>query len=800
MSVQTPQHRYVGERLVRVEDPRLLRGRGQYVDDIDLPGMAHAAFVRSPFPHARINGIDVEAALALDGVFGIFTGKDLNHLAGPLIAGRNDYGGATLGSDLLETKRQLLAADKARHVGDAVAVVVARDRYLAEDACELVHVDWEPLPAVVDANEALSDDSPRVDEALASNNIVHKDFETGDVQAAMDSAPHVFRKRFHHGRCHPAPLEPRGIIADWTTGADRGVTVWISHQMAHLMRTYLSELLQMPEGRLRVIVPDVGGGFGLKAHLFTEDVVIPLVSRALDRPVKWIEDRYENLAASNHAREVFCDIEAAADDDGRLLALRMKFLGDVGAYSPVPYTPWIDVGMAAKSMLGSYDIDNVGYTTDAVLTNKCPTGAYRGVGQTVGQCARESIVDDVARKLDIDPFELRLRNCIGDEPRVNPIGPHHYDGGSYAECLRKARDVLGYDELRERQLELREQGRYIGIGICNFMEHGAWGSKTYRAHGADRPFIDLVRLTVEPGGSVVVATGLTPNGQGHETTFAQLAADALGADLEQVRVVQADTERTPFSMGTRGSRSGVVGSGAILRAAEDLREKMAQIAAHQLEAAVEDIEFGGGKASVRGAPSQALTFREIAQIAYFAPEKQPEDIGEPALVSTRSYDPDPTYGNGTVVAVVEVDVKTGIVKTERIVFVEDCGVVLNPMIVDGQIAGGVAQGIGQSLLEQLAYDVDGQLLSGTLKDFLYPTAGDVPSVEIAHVVTPSPATTSGMKGVAESGIIATPAAVVNAVADALSPFSVEVDHTPITPNDVRALLRAAQASSQAATT
>lgn len=800
MSVQIRQRRYVGERELRVEDPRLLRGKGNYIDDIVIAGMAHAAFVRSPFPHARINSIDVAPALALDGVYGVFTGEDLNPQAGPLIAGRNDYGMATLGSDLLETKRQLLAVDKARHVGDAVAVVVARDRYLAEDACELVHVDWEPLPAVVDANLAMLDDAPRVDDALPSNNIVHKDFESGDVQAAIDAAPHVFRKRFHHGRSHPAPLEPRGIVADWTTGADRGVTVWISHQMAHLVRTYLSDLIGIPEGRLRVIVPDVGGGFGLKAHLFTEDVIIPLVSRALNRPVKWIEDRYENLAASNHAREVFCDIEAAVDDDGKFQALRIKFLGDVGAYSPVPYTPWIDVGMAAKSMLGAYEIDNVAYTTDAPLTNKCPTGAYRGVGQTVGQCARESMIDDIAREMGIDPVELRLRNTIGNEPRINPIGPHHYDGGSYAECLRKACEVLGYEELRARQAELRKEGRYLGIGFCNFMEHGAWGSKTYRAHGANRPFIDLVRMTVEPGGSIVVASGLTPNGQGHETTFAQLTADALGADLDQVRVVLADTERTPFSMGTRGSRSGVVGSGAILRAAEDLCDKMAKIAAHQLEAAVEDIEFGGGKASVRGAPSQALTFREIAQIAYFAPEQLPEDLGEPSLVATRSYDPDPTYGNGTAVVVVEVDVKTGMIKVERVVFVEDCGMVLNPMIVDGQIFGGVAQGIGSSLLEQLEYDVDGQFLSSTLKDFLYPTAGDVPTIEVAHVMTPSPATESGMKGVAESGLIATPAAVVNAVADALSPFGITIDHTPVTPNDVRALLRAKQAGSEAAGT
>jgi len=800
MSVQLPQHRYVGERVKRVEDPRLLRGRGRYVDDISLPGMLHAAFVRSPFAHARITSIDLTEARALDGVAGVFTAADLNHLAGPLIAGRNDYGAVALGSDLLETRRQLLADGKARHVGDAVAVVVARDRYVAEDACELVAVDWEPLEAVVDPEAACRDDAPLVDESLPSNNIVHRDFESGDVQSAIDAAPHVVRKRFHHGRCHAAPLEPRGMVADFSTGADRGVTVWISHQMAHLMRTYLSALLGVPEVRLRVVVPDVGGGFGLKAHLFTEDVIIPLVSRLLDRPVKWIEDRYEALAASSHAREVICDVEAAVDDDGRFLALRAHFLGDVGAYSPVPYTPWIDVGMAAKAMLGSYAIDNVAYTTDAALTNKCPTGAYRGVGQTVAQCARESLVDDVARALDIDPVELRLRNCIGDEPRVNPIGPHHYDGGSYAECLRRAREVAGYEELRARQRELREQGRYLGIGVCQFMEHGAWGSKTYRAHGADRPFIDLVRLTVEPDGSVVVATGLTPNGQGHETAFAQLAADALGADLAQVRVVQADTERTPFSMGTRGSRSGVVGSGAIMRAAEDVREKLIRLAAHELEAAVEDIELGGGAAGVRGVPSRSLTFRELAQIAYFAPERQPDDFGEPALVATRSYDPDPTYGNGTVVAVVEVDVETGIVHTERVVFVEDCGVVLNPMIVDGQISGGVAQGIGQALLEQLVYDEAGQFLTGTLKDFLYPTANDVPAVEIEHVVTPSPATASGMKGVAESGLIATPAALVNAVADALSPLGVTVDHTPITPDDVRALLRAAQPRAHAATT
>lgn len=784
---------YIGARIPRVEDRRLLRGKGRYLDDVELPDLAEAAFVRSPFAHARIRSIDVEAARRLDGVAGVFTGHDVNHLVNPMVAGRDDYGQRALGPDVRETARLLLPTEKARHVGEAVAVVVARDRYVAEDACELIEVDWEPLPAVVDAEAALLPDAPRIDEALPDNNIVHSALERGDVERAFAEAEHVFRKRFYHGRCYAAPLETRGNIADWSD-PNAKLTVWVSTQLPHLMRTYIAGILGISEGKLHVIVPDVGGGFGLKAHLFPEDVLIPVLSRLLARPVKWIEDRYEGIAASSHAREVRCDLEAAVDGSGKILAFRAGILGNVGAYSPNPYTPWIDVGMTAKCLLGPYDVPNVSYTTDAPLTNKCQTGAYRGVGQTVSQAARESLVDDIARALEIDPVELRLRNSIPPEPRTNALG-HEYDGGSYEECLRRACEVIGYEDLRARQSQLREQGRYLGIGFCFFMEHGAWGSRTYRAHGADRPFIDVVRITMEPDGSVVVATGLTSSGQGHQTAFAQVAAEVLGARLEDIEVIQADTERTPFSMGTRGSRSGVVGSGAIMRAASDVREKLVKIAAHALEVDPEDIELAGGKATVRGAPAQELSFFEIAQIAYFAPERRPPDLDEPALVATRSYDPDPAYGNGTVVAVVEIDAETGIVKVEDILVVDDCGVMLNPLLVDGQVCGGIAQGLGQTLLEEVVYDEDGQLLSATLMDFLFPTANDVPEIRVEHIVTPSPTTESGMKGVAESGIIAGPAAILNAVADALSPFGVEVNRIPIGPDDVRALLREASVPS-----
>jgi carbon-monoxide dehydrogenase large subunit len=766
-----------------VEDARFLTGRATYVDDVHLPGMVHCAFVRSPHAHARVLAVDTTRARGLAGVVAVLTGEDLADVA-PMTTTI-----ATRPEDVKVSTRPLLARDRVRHVGDPVAVVVASSRYVAEDAAELVDVQYEPLPAVVDAEAALAPDAPVLHEELGDNCFSHVEFEKGDVDRLFAEADHVFARRFHYGRSHAAPLETRGVVGAPDRGSD-GLTVWTSSQFPHLVRTLLHYQLGLPENRMRVIAPDVGGGFGLKVHLHLEEILIPYLALQLGRPVKWIEDRYENLVASGHAKEMICDLELATSADGTFLAMRGRYIGDAGAYQGHPWTALVDVFCAATFLPNLYRLQGVAYSADCVFTNKCQSTAYRGVGWTPGHVAREALIDDAARALGIDPLELRLKNTISDEPQVSLTGCN-YDGGSYSEAQRRAAELVGYDDLRRRQVEARAQGRYIGIGVSPFVEQGAWAAEL--AHRMGFPgygYMDSASVTVEADGSVTVTTGLHSQGQGHETALAQLTADRLGVPLDTVRIVQGDTASGAYSTGTYGSRTAVVGGGAIRRAAGDVRDKLVHIAAHMLEASPGDIELVDGTASVRGTPDRAVTVPQIAFTTYLT-SARPTDI-EVALTSTRSYDPPETYSNACIIAVVDVDVETGVVRVERIAVAEDCGTVLNPMIVDGQLAGAVAQGLGAALLEELPYSADGQPLSSTLLDFLYPSSMDVPELEIVHLETPSPVTEGGMKGMAEGGNIGAPSAIVNAVADALAPFGVHVTSTPLGPSHVLDLLREAR--------
>ncbi len=777
--------RYVGARVMRTEDPRFLAGRGTYLDDIEPPGTLHVAFHRSPYAHARIVAVDASRARALEGVALVATGEDLLDLAPftTTIATRPE---AKTGI------RRMLPIDRVRHVGEAVAVVVARSRYIAEDAAELIEIDYEPLPAVVDPEAALAPGAPVLHDDLGGNNFAHIEFEAGDVDAAFAGASHVFRKRFHFGRCHAAPLEGRGVIADWDAG-EGSLTVWTSTQMPFLVRGMLASLFGLKDTRVRVICPDVGGGFGLKVQLFVEEVIVPELSRRLGTPVKWVEDRYEALAASGHAKEVVCDLALATDADGRFLALQGRYVGDGGAYLAHPWTSLIDPLCAASFLPGVYDVRNVRYVVDTPFTNKCPSTAYRGVGWTPGQTAREALIDDAARALAIDPVELRLRNTIPDGAPYRSATGCNYDGGSFAESMRRAMDLLGYEDLRARQRELRAQGRFLGIGFSPFVEQGAWAGATAAANGFPGfSYLDSVSVAMEPDGTVTLTTGLQSNGQGHETTLAQIAADELGIDLEDVKVVQGDTAATAYATGSYGSRTAVIGSGATMRAAGDVREKLLGIAAHLFEAAAEDLELVDGHISVRGSPGKSFSIGEVASAAYFGP--RPDDI-DPALVSTRSYDPPETYSNACIAVVAEVDAETGQVRIERIVAVEDCGTVVNPAVVEGQVIGAIAQGIGAVLYEQLPYDEDGNFLAGTLADFLYPTAPEVPAIEVDHLETPSPVTEGGIKGMGEGGLIGGPSAIVNAISDALG---VPVDRTPLRPCDVLELVAAARAASTSA--
>jgi carbon-monoxide dehydrogenase large subunit len=763
--------------MLRVEDPRLLAGRAEFLDDVRRPGLLHVAFARSPHAHARIASVDTSAAAALGGVVAVYAGADLRD-APPI--------GTTVYSreEAKLVNRHLLATDKARFQGDPVAAVVARDRYVAEDAAELVAVDYEPLEAVVDAEAALTAGAPLVHEELGDNSFAHIEFEQGDVAGAFAAADHVFRKRFHFGRTHAAPLEGRGIVVDWD--ASGGVTVWSSSQMPFLTRWMLAGLLGVRETGVRVLTPHVGGGFGLKVHLYPEEVLVAFLARKLGRPLKWVDDRYELLAASGHAKEVIVDLEAAVRADGTFLAFTGRYIGDGGAYQGHPWSSLIDPLCAASFLPGFYDIDAVRYVVDAAITNKCQSTAYRGVGWTSGHTAREALVDDIARALALDPLELRMRNAIPDgEPFLSKTNAF-YDGGSFSESMRVARDAVGYESLREEQARLREQGRYLGIGFSPFVEQGGWSEEIARVNGFPGFFYkDGVTVSVETDGSVTVASGFQSNGQGHETTMAQLAADLLGVKFESVRVIQGDTDATAYGTGSWGSRTALVASGALTLAARDVREKLLAVAASLLEASPDDLEIYDGVVTVKGTPSVSKTVAEVATMTYWGPWLEGVD---PALRATRSFNPPEVYSNACVAAVVEVDAETGFVDLRQLVVVEDCGTVLNPMIVDGQIAGAIAQAVGAVLYESVSYSEDGQFLNATLADFLYPTATEIPPLEIHHLATPSPRTDGGFKGMGEGGLIGGPAAIVNAIADALSPFGAAIEKTPLRPEDVLELI------------
>ena len=778
--------RWIGRRLPRLEDGRLLLGRGRYVDDITLPRMVEAAFVRSPFGHAEMGAIDTAAALAVPGVHAVITGRDLREACtGPLVLE------ATLHRpEVRTTRQQVLPTDRVRFAGEPVALIVADTRYIAEDAAALVDVEWQPLPAVVDENDALEAGAPVLHDDILDNNFGHLEFSKGDVDGAFARADHVFTKRFYSARSMAGPLECRGTIASYDTLTGEA-EVWSACQGPYGLRAFLALVTGIPEGRLRVISPDVGGGFGVKGGIFPEEPALLVASKIVGRPIKWIEDRVEHLAASSHSKEMTIELEAAVSAEGRILALRGRYVTNAGAYAQLPPTPMVDALLAAAMLPSLYDVDDVSYIVDCSLTNKCPGAAARGVGWAPGQVARELLVDEIASALEIDPGELRLRNCIGPEPRTSATGLQ-YDGGSYAESIHKALAAVDYDELRRRQAQLRSEGRYLGIGISPYVEPAAFSTAFAQAAGFAAAAFDTANVTVESDGSVVVRTPFHSHGQGHHTSFAQVAADELGVSVESVRIEQGDTSKAVFGLGTFGSRSAVIASGSIAWAARDVRAKILAVAGHLLEAAPEDLELRDGFVTVRGAPATSMPIGAVAAAIYYGgPAVRPPDL-EPTLTATRHYDPPETYSNGTIVAVVEVDAETGIVEIERVSVVEDCGTVVNPLIVDGQVTGAVAHGIGLALLEELHYDEEGQLLTSSLMDYLYPSATEVPSVEIGHLETPSPFTEHGVKGMGEGGTIAAPAAVVCAVADALSPFRVRIDRSPVGPDYILSLLENAR--------
>lgn len=774
--------KYIGAPVRRREDPRFLRGEAAYVDDLRLPGTLSVAFVRSPHAHARIERVSVERAAAQPGVARILTGPEAAEHIRPLRIELNVDG-------FRPTTFHPLALDRVRFVGEAIVAVAASDRYIAEDAAELVDVQFTPLPAVTDAIQALEPGAPRLHDQMPDNVHFRRESSAGRPDDAFATADVVVHGTFRTGRCTGVPLEGRACLAHWERGRQQ-LTVWSSTQIPHTLRVYLAGFLGLPEHRVRVIAPDVGGGFGIKFQVFPEEILTCLLSMLLARPVKWIEDRRESLAASVHSREHVLDVEAAFCRDGTLLGMRARIVCDVGAYSSFPNGAIQEPAMAAQLLPGPYRFDHYAFETIGVATNKCPVGPYRGVARPTATYARESLVDMAAERLGLDPGEIRRRNLVRDDefPYASPAGVV-YESGAYLEALREALTLAGYDKLREEQAEARRDHRCLGVGIACLVEDTAKGSAYYAARGSTvMPRADSARVRVEPSGSVTVVTAVSPQGQGHETALAQVAADELGVRLDDVVVQHSDTTLGVFGAGTFASRSAVIGGGAITLAARAVRTKICEIAAYILGAAPEDLEVTEGQVLSRVNAGRQISVADVARRAYLITGDWPAGL-EPGLEATAYYDPPPiTWSNAVHVAAVEVDRATGEVRLRGYVVVEDCGRVINPVILDGQVQGGVAQGIGNALYEEIVYDQDGQLLTGSLMDYLIPTAVEVPEVRISHMETPSPFTVGGYKGAGEGGTIGPPAAIANAVSDALGQ---RVFRLPLTPDRVRALAAAA---------
>jgi aerobic carbon-monoxide dehydrogenase large subunit len=775
--------RYVSQSVKRVEDPPLLMGRAHFMGDLRLPGLLAVKFLRAPHAHARVVAVDVRDALALPGVEAVVTARDLASSTRPIRA-------VMSGAGYKESGWPPLAADKVRFVGEPVAAVVATDQYRAEDALEAIQVTYEPLPAVVDAEAAMKPGAPVLHGEMGDNIIFHTRFQNGDVAQALASADIHLTETFRHARCSSSPMEPRGVMASLDP-VDGMLTVWASTQSPHLMRSGLAEALGLPDSRIRILCPAVGGGFGPKMHLYPEDIVVAELARRLRRPVRWLEDRRENLLASAQARDHVNHVEIGARGDGTLLAIRSTLICDSGAYSVYPVTASLEPLTAAGILPGPYKLTALAYDAYAVATNKCPAGAYRGVGMALGTFVRERLVDMVARRAGLDPVEVRRRNFVeaSELPFATASGLV-VDSGNPRESHERA--LEGADYASVRALPARTAaGKYRGVGVAAYTEFTGMGSGTFRRRGMKQVSgHDAATVRVEPTGEVRGFVSAASQGQGHATTLAQVLADELGVSLSAVSIVEGDTERCPHGSGSFASRSMVVSGGALVLAARRVRDKIATIAAHMLEASREDLTIEHGVIAVRGVPGRALTVTDVANLAYRpAGGTLPPGV-DPALEATQYYDPPPaTFSNGTHVAVVEVDPETGQVSLMRHVVVEDCGRIVNPMIVDGQTHGAVAQGIGNALYEDLVYDAGGQPLTTTFMDYLIPGTLEVPAVEVIHLETPPAVSVTGFKGMAEGGTIGSTAAVANAIADALAPLGVEIRELPVTPDRLYRLLR-----------
>ncbi len=755
-----------GAAIRRVEDPRFLRGAGRYVDDLHPVGLLHAVFLRSHHAHARIARIDVEPARTAPGVVAVWTAADF--------AGLNPLPVETVGNGPKPQPRRPLAQDRVRHAGEAIAMLIAETLELAKDALEMVEFDLDPLPVVTDVEDALKPEAPRLHEELGTNQAFRSHTKHGPLKKSFDRADLVVRQRLRNQRVIPMAMEPRGAMAHVTGGR---LTLTTSSQSPHSVRESIAEVLGMEEKSIRVVVQDVGGGFGSKGGHYAEEAAVAEAARRLGRPVKWIEERQDNCTVTWHGRGQLQDVEMAAQRDGTVLAVRSQILAEMGAHleaftAPVPtFTPQLQTGC--------YRIAASENTVIGVYTNTTPTGPYRGAGRPEASYLIERMMDLLAGELGMDPVEVRKRNFVParEFPYTNAAGLA-YDSGNYEEALDRLLEIGGYAALRQSQAEARRQGRLMGIGLSCYVEIAAGGP-------ADR-----CTTRLEPDGTVTVVTGSTPHGQGHETTWAQIASAQMGIPMNRVRVRYGDTDEPAYAIGTFGSRSASVSGSAVHQASRKLHRQLRRVSAGALEAAEADVVLDGGLAMVRGAPSRALSIDKVAAWALAHGQQA-------ALRAQVSYDPpDNVFPFGAHLAQVEVDGETGRVAILRYVAVDDCGNVINPMIVDGQIHGAITQGMAQALFEEALYDADGQLLTGNLVTYLMPAAPDVPNFELDRTVTPSPNNPMGVKGVGEGGTIGSAPAIVNAVMDALSPLGIRHLDMPLSPQKVWDAIRSASRSTR----
>jgi len=789
--------RWVGGGILRKEDPELLTGQGRFVDDLVLPGMQWMAFARSPVAHANLTRVDVSAAQGMPGVTAVFTGQDL---AGDWAAGMPcawPIGDRVMPdeptSDARIPDHWPVAKDRVRYQGEIVAVVVADSREHAADAIEGVEVDYEELPVVTDMREALKAGSPVIHEQFGSNEAYTWTLANGDVEGVFANAPVVVKERYYHPRLIPNAIEPRGVVVQ-PVPAQGEVTIWSATQIPHILRTLMALVMGIHEAKIRVIAPDVGGGFGSKLNFYAEEAAAVAVARRLGVPVKWIEERTEAYLATIHGRDVIQEMELAATEEGKLLAARVKLYADFGAYMQL-VTPGIQI-LGAWLYHGVYDAQAYKFECTGVFTNKTPTDAYRGAGRPEATYAIERAMDALARRVGKDPAELRELNFIPPFSEAREVASGlSFDSGNYAASFQKAKELAGYDEIRKEQQASggRRNGKLLGVGISTYIEMcGLAPSQVLSAVKYAAGGWDAATIRCHPTGKVTVVTGTSPHGQGHVTTWSQIAADALGVDPDDVEVLHGDTAVSPTGMDTYGSRSISVGGTALYKAAEKIRAKARTIAAHELEVAEEDLEWKDGKFQVAGAPDKAKTIPEIAFSAWTA-HALPDGV-EPGLFASAVWDPPNfTFPSGAHICVVEVDPETGQTEIVKYVAVDDCGTIINPMIVDGQVMGGVAQGIAEALYEEAIYDENGTLLTGNLTTYRVPSAAELPRFTLDRTVTPSTTNPLGVKGIGEAGTIASPPAVLNAVADALRPVGVEFIDLPASAERVWRAIQSAQA-------